>query len=184
VKDIDFERGQLTVRQGKGRGDRMSTLPGRLREPLERHLEDVRRLHRRDLERGYGEMLLPGALGRKLPTAGRDWIWQWIFPAARIARDRVTGLWLRHHQHPTVLQRAVKVATRRAGLQKRVTCHTFRHSFATHRLEDGADIRTVQELRGHRDLKTTMIYTDVLSRVPSGSPARATGCSSAVPSRR
>jgi len=173
VKDLDFSRWQLTIRQGKGRRDRMTTLPRRLRGPLEQHLVEVRRLHQSDLEEGYGEVLLPYALDRKHPTAAREWLWQWVFPAARLARDPLSGRRARHHQHPTVLQRAVKQAARKAEISKRVTCHTFRHCFASHLLEDGSDIRTVQELLGHRDLKTTMIYTHVLDRGPLGvsSPA-------------
>lgn len=127
VKDLDFARSQLTIRQGKGRRDRMTTLPRRLRGPLERHLVQVRRLHQRDLEQGYGEVLLPNALGRKHPTAARDWLWQWVFPAARFVPDPRSGQRARHHQHPTVLQRAVKQAARRASIPKRVTCHAFRH---------------------------------------------------------
>jgi integron integrase len=173
VKDVDADRGQLAVRQGKGRRDRAAPLPRRVREPLARHLQTVRDLHRRDLEAGYAGVRLPDALERKYPSARREWAWQWLFPASRLARDPRSGDLLRHHRHPTALQRAVKKAARRAGIAKRVTCHTFRHSFATHLLEDGADIRTVQELLGHRDVRTTMIYTHVLQRGPLGvaSPA-------------
>ena len=165
VKDLDLDRRQLTVRQGKGRRDRRCPLPGRVRRPLLEQLESVRRLHRHDRERGTG-VRLPDALERKYPGATREWGWYWIFPARRVSVDRRTGELFRHHLHETVLQRSVKRAARRAGVTKRVTCHTFRHSFATHLLEDGADIRTVQELLGHRELKTTMIYTHVLDRGP------------------
>ena len=173
VKDLDPGRAQLTVRQGKGRRERVTTLPRRLREPLERHLAAVRDLHRRDLGEGYAGVPLPDALERKYPSARREWAWQWVFPASRLTRDLRSDQLVRYHQHPTVLQRAVKQATRRSGIAKRVTCHTFRHSFATHLLEDGTDIRTVQELLGHRDLKTTMIYTHVTKTGPYGvkSPA-------------
>ncbi len=173
VKDLDPARGQLTVRQGKGRRDRITTLPRRLHGPLERHLEAVRDLHRRDLAEGYAGVPLPDALERKYPGAARDWGWQWVFPASRLSRDPRSGRRVRYHLHPTALQRAVKQAARAAGLPKRVTCHIFPHSFATHLLEAGADIRTVQELLGHRDLKTTMVYTHVLNRGPLGvsSPA-------------
>jgi integron integrase len=173
VKDLDLTRSQITVRQGKGRRDRVTTLPRRLRQPLERHLATLRDLHRRDLAEGYAGVPLPDALSSKYPNAAREWIWQWVFPASRLTADAVSGRLLRYHLHPTVLQRAVKEAALRARIGKRVTCHTFRHSFATHLLEDGTDIRTVQELLGHRELKTTMIYTHVVDRGPLGvfSPA-------------
>ena len=155
VKDIDFGANQIVVRGGKGNKDRVTMLPGTAREPLTRHLADVRRQHRRDLERGGGRVTLPHALERKYPSAGHDWGWQWAFPATRQYVDRGTGARRRHHLHESVLQRAVREAARKAGLAKRVSCHTFRHSFATHLLEDGYDIRTGQELPGHRDVSTT-----------------------------
>jgi integron integrase len=171
VKDLDFARSQVVVRQGKGRRDRGTPFPRRVREPLVRHLEAVRAIHVRDRPAGVA-VVLPDALDRKYPGAGTEWSWQWVFPATRswVGPD---GRRFRHHLHETVVQRAVKLAATRAGLAKRVTCHSFRHSFATHLLEDGADIRTVQELLGHRDLRTTMIYTHVANRGPLGvtSPA-------------
>jgi integron integrase len=175
VKDVDLERREIVVREGKGRKDRVTVLPSAALAPLTAHLDAVRRLHARDRAEGAGCVVLPGALARKMPEAARSWAWQWIFPAARSYRDHVTGERRRHHLHPTVLQRLVPDAARRAGLAKRVTCHTFRHSFATHLLEDGYDIRTVQELLGHTDVRTTMIYTHVLNRGGRGVRSPADG---------
>ncbi len=164
VKDVDLDRRELVVRQGKGGRDRLTMLPESLAEPLRAQLDRVRALHRRDFAAGRGHVMLPDAMARKVPSAVRDVRWQWVFPATRFYRDPATGAWVRHHLHQTVIQRAVADAARAAGLSKRVGCHTFRHSFATHLLEAGYDIRTVQELLGHRDVKTTMIYTHVLNK--------------------
>ena len=164
VKDVDLERGEIRVRDGKGRKDRVTVLPRSLVAPLRRQLATAEQMHRRDLAAGGGAVALPGALERKLPSAARAWGWQWLVPATRCYRDPSSGVRRRHHLHESVLQRAVHTAALRSGLSKRVTCHTFRHSFATHLLEDGYDIRTVQELLGHRDVRTTMIYTHVLNR--------------------
>ena len=164
VKDLDFDRHQIIVRQGKGRKDRVTMLPSAAREALTKHLVDVRRMHDEDLARGVGRVVLPFALDRKFPGASMEWRWQFVFPAGRICRDPRFGPPSRYHLHESVIQKALAEATRRAGLTKRVSPHVMRHSFATHLLEDGYDIRTVQELLGHRDVSTTMIYLHVMHR--------------------
>src|SRR5262245_8585706 len=164
VKDVDFDRYEIVVRRGKGGRDRRTVLPAVVRRPLAAHLERVRAQHEADLARGAGWVELPDALGRKYPNAGREWGWQWVFPATRTYAHPKTGQRRRHHFHESALQRLVRQAVIRAGIAKPAGCHTFRHSFATHLLESGSDIRTVQELLGHRDVRTTMIYTHVLNR--------------------
>jgi integron integrase len=166
VKDLDFEYRQIVVRKGKGDRDRYTILPESLAPILKDHLESVRVLHHRDIAEGFGRVYMPPALEQKYPNASREWIWQYVFPAPRRSIDPRTGIERRHHLRGSGLQKAVKRAAQKAGIPKRVSPHTFRHSFATHLLEDGYDIRTVQELLGHKDVKTTMIYTHVLRRGP------------------
>lgn len=164
VQDLDFARNEITVRDGKGGKDRVTMLPEALKPTLRQQLKRVRAVHERDLADGWGCVQLPDALDRKYPSASTDWCWQWVFPQERRWRNARTAEEGRHHVHATILQRAVREAVRRAGLAKHAGCHTLRHSFATHLLETGYDIRTIQELLGHKDVTTTMIYTHVLNK--------------------
>lgn len=164
VKDVDLGRGELVVRSGKGGKDRRTILPGSLRGPLEAQVRRVAELHERDLRRGRGWVALPNALGRKFPNAGRELAWQWLFPATRHYLDEETGQRRRHHLHESAVQRKVHAAVRAAGIHKHASCHTLRHSFATHLLASGCDIRRLQALLGHTDVRTTMIYLHIIDK--------------------
>lgn len=172
VKDVDLKRNEIAVRGGKGDKDRWAPLPRVIRPALTAHLVRVNNLHRQDVAQGMGPVALPFALGRKYPNAGTDLRWQWVFPARSPYFSEATGREHRPHLHPTAFQRVIKEAVHRAGITKHATSHTLRHSFATHMLQSGTDIRTVQELLGHTDVRTTMIYTHVLTK-PGGVPSPA-----------
>jgi integron integrase len=164
VKDLDFGHHQILVRDGKGEDDRVTILPDSLIPLLQMHLKTVQSVHQKDLQQGFGDVFLPYALARKYPAAPKEWVWQYVFPASARSIDPVSKKTMRHHTDPSFLQKAVRQAAKTAGVDKAVSPHTFRHSFATHLLQNGYDIRTVQELLGHKDVKTTMIYTHVLQR--------------------
>jgi integron integrase len=162
VKDIDFGSGVIFVRASKGDKDRSTILPGAIREPLQQHLAKVRVLHKQDLSKGYGAVYLPDALGRKYPNAAKEWAWQYVFPSSKLSVDPRSGIVRRHHMDETSIQKAVGTAARKAGIAKQVSVHTLRHSFATHLLMNGVNIREIQTLLGHQNVETTMIYTHVM----------------------
>jgi integron integrase len=164
IQDVDFGNGRLCIRDGKGGKDRTVLLPDAVQSRLKKHIERVCGLHQSDLKDGFGEVYMPNALGRKYPNGCREIGWQYVFPSKTLSKDPRSGVTRRHHVKESGLQKAVKTAVRKAGLLKRVTCHTFRHSYATHLLENGTNIRMVQELMGHRDVKTTEIYTHVMEK--------------------
>jgi integron integrase len=168
VKDIDFAMNQIIVRDGKGKKDRITVLPDGVKPALKEHLVYVKRLHQDDLTQGYGRVYLPNALSKKYPNADRQWGWQYAFPAKALSKDPRSGMKRRHHMHVSSIQKAIRKAVYLSGVVKPVGCHTLRHSFATHLLAEGYDIRTVQELLGHKDVSTTMIYTHVLNRGGKG----------------
>ena len=176
IKDLDLDRGELTVRRGKVGKDRVTVIPETMRGPLREHLERVKAMHDRDSVKGGGWVDMPEGLNAKYPRAGSSWPWQWVFPARRSYRDPKTGRVGRHHLHESVMQRAMTVAVRASGIGKRASCHTLRQPFATHLLEAGHDIRTVQELLGPRDVTTTMICTHVLIRGGRGAGVLPTAC--------
>lgn len=168
VKDVDFAQRHIVVRDGKGAKDRVTLLPELVTAPLQQQLKHVKLIHEKDLQAGYGRTSLPDALSVKYPNADREWGWQYIFPSSKVSLDKRTDVMRRHHLHESVLQKAIKQAAKQAGIVKPVGPHTFRHCFATHLLESGYDIRTVQELMGHKDVKTTMVYTHVMNKGPLG----------------